>query len=49
MISPARQKTASIQYGDSAIEFAIEPRATDTPKVLIKVHPDCRVVAHAPP
>ncbi|MCO6427675.1 SprT family zinc-dependent metalloprotease [Nitrosomonas communis] len=49
MIHPARQKTASIQYGDIEIDFAIEPRATDTPKVLIKVHPDCRVVVHAPP
>lgn len=49
MIHPAQKKIASIQYGDSAIEFAIEPRLTDTPKVLIKVHPDCRVVAHAPP
>ena len=49
MIYPSQQRTASIQYGDSAIEFAIEPHSTDTPKVLIKVHPDCRVVAHAPP
>ena len=44
-----QQKKASIQYGDISIDFAIEPRLTDTPKVLIKVHPDCRVVAHAPP
>ncbi len=44
-----QQKKASIQYGDVSIDFAIEPRSTDTPKVLIKVHPDCRVVAHAPP
>ena len=43
------QESASIQYGDTFINFSIEPRATATPKVLIKVHPDCRVVAHAPP
>ncbi len=46
LVTPA---TGSIQYGDTSINFSIEPRATDTPKVLIKVHPDCRVVAHAPP
>ena len=44
----AQQKKASIQYGDISIDFAIEPRSTDTAKVLIKVHPDCRMVAHAP-
>ncbi len=42
------QKKGSIQYGDTSIHFSIEPRATDTPKVLIKVHPDCRVVVQAP-
>ncbi len=45
----AAQRNGSIQYGDIAINFSIEPRATDAPKVLIKVHPDCRVVALAPP
>jgi len=43
------QRSGSIRYGDIAIDFAIEPRFSDTPKVLIKVHPDCRVVALAPP
>ena len=42
------QRNGSIQYGDTFINFSIEPRSTDAPKVLIKVHPDCRVVAHAP-
>lgn len=44
-----KQQSGSIRYGDDLIEFTIEPRLTDTPKVLIKVHPDCRVVALAPP
>jgi len=45
----AVKENSSIQYGDTFIGFSIEPRATDVPKVLIKVHPDCRVVAHVPP
>ncbi len=45
----ATKKKGSVQYGDVSINFAIEPRVADTQKVLIKVHPDCRVVAHAPP
>ncbi|PCI94119.1 metal-dependent hydrolase [Candidatus Aerophobetes bacterium] len=49
MSNSVTQRNGSIQYGDTAINFSIEPRATDVPKVLIKVHPDCRVVAHAPP
>lgn len=49
MSNQTTPREGSIRYGDSAIHFAIEPRASDTPKVLIKVHPDCRVVAHAPP
>jgi len=48
MKNQAIQKEGSIQYGDISINFAIEPRLSDTPKVLIKVHPDCRVVALAP-
>jgi len=49
MSNLATQRNGSIQYGDTSINFSIEPRVTDTPKVLIKVHPDCRVVALAPP
>ncbi len=49
MLNLAIQQEGSIQYGDISINFAIEPRSSDTPKVLIKVHPDCRVVALAPP
>lgn len=45
----SKQRSASIRYGDIFIRFDIEPRPADTPKVLIKVHPDCRVVAHVPP
>ncbi|MDQ6957338.1 MAG: SprT family zinc-dependent metalloprotease [Mariprofundaceae bacterium] len=45
----AVQENGSIQYGDTFINFSIEPRATDIPKVLIKVYPNCRVVALAPP
>ena len=49
MSNLATEENGSIQYGDTFINFSIEPRATDIPKVLIKVHPDCRVVALAPP
>ncbi len=49
MSNLATQRNGSIQYGDTAINFSIEPRVKDIPKVLIKVHPDCRVVALAPP
>ncbi len=49
MTNLAIQQKGSIQYGDISINFAIEPRSSDTPKVLIKVHPDCRIVALAPP
>lgn len=49
MTNLAIQQEGSIQYGDISINFAIEPRSSDIRKVLIKVHPDCRVVALAPP
>lgn len=49
MSAVAAKKTGFIQYGNEQIHFAIEPRQTDKQKVLIKVHPDCQVVAHAPP
>lgn len=48
MNSALNIKEGAIKYGDYDIEFSIEPRASDIPKVLIKVHPDCRVIAQAP-
>ena len=36
-------------YGDERIVFERTQRPKATDKVLIKVHPDCRVVASAPP
>lgn len=41
-------KRFSIQYGDHHIPFERVPRSGKVSKVLIKVHPDLRVVAHAP-
>lgn len=41
-------KRLSIQYGDQRIAFERVTRAGKASKVLIKVHPDLRVVAHAP-
>lgn len=38
----------SFYYGDEQISFERAPRTKTTGKVLIKVHPDCRVVALAP-
>jgi len=49
MSNVVKKDSGSIQYGDTSINFSIEPRVTDVPKVLIKVHPDCRVVALVPP
>jgi len=48
MNSALNIKEGTITYGDYDIRFAIEPRTSGTPKVLIKVHPDCRVIAQAP-
>jgi predicted metal-dependent hydrolase len=48
MNNDIEQKNAVIQYGDFAINFVIEPRTTDIEKVLIKVYPDCRVLALSP-
>ncbi len=36
-------------YGDERIEFITVPRGGVSLRVMIKVHPDCRVVVHAPP
>ena len=49
MSNLARQENGSIQYGDTFINFSIEPGVSNAPKVLIKVHPDCRVVVLVPP
>ncbi|EKK5569259.1 M48 family metallopeptidase [Morganella morganii] len=38
----------SFIYGDEWINFDREPRLYATSRVLIKVHPDCRVVVSAP-
>lgn len=38
----------SILYGDESIEFTRKQRSGDINCVLIKVYPDCRVVANAP-
>ena len=36
-------------YGDERIEFTRVSRRSVRPRLMIKVHPDCRVVVHAPP
>ncbi|QIL90939.1 DUF45 domain-containing protein [Microbulbifer sp. SH-1] len=41
-------QTMSFRYGDEQITFERVKRAQATGKVLIKVHPDCRVIASAP-
>lgn len=48
MKSVLTKRGASFQYGDRNIEYHIEPRASDINKVLIKVRPDCNVIAQAP-
>ncbi|WP_295876968.1 SprT family zinc-dependent metalloprotease [uncultured Zhongshania sp.] len=46
-IKPLSQ-TMSFRYGDEQITFERVKRPQATGKVLIKVHPDCRVIASAP-
>lgn len=46
-IKPQSQ-TMSFRYGDELITFERVKRPQTTGKVLIKVHPDCRVIASAP-
>lgn len=41
-------QTMSFRYGDEQITFERVKRPQATGKVLIKVHPDCRVIASAP-
>ena len=38
----------SFRYGDEKITFERTLRTSNIQKVLIKVHPDCRVLAQAP-
>lgn len=47
LIKPESQKM-SFYYGDKRITFERVQRSQVTTKVLIKVHPDCRVVVAAP-
>lgn len=47
LIKPESQKM-SFYYGDKRITFERVQRLQATTKVLIKVHPDCRVVVAAP-
>lgn len=46
-IKPKGQ-TLAFNYGDERIEFERVRRVQATGKVLIKVHPDCRIVVSAP-
>lgn len=46
-IKPQSQ-TMSFRYGDEQITFARVKRPQTAGKVLIKVHPDCRVIVFAP-
>lgn len=43
-----QSETMSFHYGDEQISFERVKRPQATGKVLIKVHPDCRVIASAP-
>src|SRR5690606_14514619 len=44
----SQNQTMSFLYGDEQITFERVKRPQATGKVLIKVHPDCRVIASAP-
>ncbi len=46
--SPKAAQTMSFRYGDEQITFERIMRPQATGKVLIKVHPDCRVTVSAP-
>lgn len=45
----AADQTSYIMYGDERIEFTCVLRKSASSRVMIKVHPDCRVVVHVPP
>ncbi len=42
------ERTMSFIYGDERITFECKPRPLVNGRILIKVHPDCRVVVSAP-
>lgn len=41
-------KNHYIIYGDERIEFSCVPRNRVSSRIMIKVHPDCRIVVYAP-
>ena len=43
-----RTRPSSFIYGDETIPYERVLRSAKVNKILIKVHPDCRVVVHAP-
>ncbi|MBV1881259.1 MAG: M48 family metallopeptidase [Pseudomonadales bacterium] len=47
--TPIKNTTLHFNYGDETIAFERVNRTSDVNRVLIKVHPDCRVIAAAPP
>lgn len=44
----AADQTSYIMYGDERIQFTCVLRKSVSSRVMIKVHPDCRVVVHVP-
>lgn len=42
------ERAMSFIYGDERITFECKPRPLVNGRILIKVHPDCRVVVSAP-
>lgn len=46
--APGANHTLSFHYGDEQITFEHAKRPQATGKVLIKVHPDCRVIVSSP-
>lgn len=49
MTTMTETQCSYIMYGGERIEFSRVPRQSVRPRVMIKVHPDCHVVVHAPP
>ncbi len=47
-MNSATKQIRYIIYGTERIEFMRVPRKSNSHRVLIKVHPDCSVVVHAP-
>lgn len=48
MLKTGGTKSHAFTYGDERIPFSFESRYSATSRVLIRVHPDCRVVVSAP-